>query len=161
MAWVDEIPPNDTPDYWRLVKTLQQEVKGLFDDTGATGRSQWMWMGKILVRLQRNRTFNMSFAPLAGSHEEYVKALFFQLLHGLPRHVVRNCPGCKRYFLNTSFREKRFCSSRCMSRVNAAKRREADPERYRQYQRILMRDRYREKKSLKRIQTKSRKTKKG
>jgi hypothetical protein len=156
MAWVSKIPPKDTPEYWHLLKKLQQEVKELFNLTGTTGLSRWMWMGRILVSLKRNRAFEMSFAPLAGSHEDYIKALFFQLLHGFPRHVIRNCPGCEKYFLNAAFREKRFCSSRCMSRVNAAKRREADREGYRKYQRELMRDRYREKKGHRRLKTKSR-----
>lgn len=157
MAWVSETPPKDTPEYWRLLKKLQQELKELFDFTGAEGFNGRMWIGKMLLNLKRNRAFFLGFAPLAGTHEEYIKAMVFWCLDGLPGHVIRNCPGCEKYFLNTSFRKKIFCSSRCMSRVNAAKRREADREGYRKYQRELMRDRYREKKGHRRLKTKSKK----
>jgi hypothetical protein len=48
-----------------------------------------------------------------------------------------------------------------MWRFNTAKRREADPEGYKEYQKILMKDRKREKDGHRRLKTKSRKAKKG
>jgi hypothetical protein len=156
LAWVNKTPPKDTAEYWGLLKKLQQELKGLFDLIEAEVANRRIWIGKMLLNLERNRAFYLGFAPLAGTHEEYIKAMFFWCLDGLPGHVIRKCPGCEKYFLNTSFRKKMFCSSTCMSRVNAAKRRDVDREAYRKYQRELMRDRYREKKGHRRLKTKSR-----
>lgn len=168
MAWAFSIPPRDAPEYWNTLKDLQKAVIEAFRILGsfselssAAGSAGFGWRGETLIRTAWNRTFNLSFFPLAETLGIYVELKLYQLLNGFPFKTIEECQGCKKYFLNATFRKKRFCSPRCMWRFNSAKRRDANPEGYREYQRELMRDRYREKNGHRRLKTKSRKAKKG
>jgi hypothetical protein len=96
--------------------------------------------------------FRWSFLPLTDSPSGYIRLKLFRLLDGLPCSTIQRCPGCEKYFLNTTLRKKRFCSPRCMWRVNAEKRREElkekHPGEYKAYlkkQKEIMRRKYEEK----------------
>jgi hypothetical protein len=93
--------------------------------------------------------YYLSLLPLTDSHEDYIRLTLFQLLDGLSRATINKCPICKKYFLNTTLRKKRFCSPKCIWRFNAKKRRETDPEAYKKYQKELMQDKYRIQNNLK------------
>jgi hypothetical protein len=131
MAWVSGIPPRDAPEYWDTLKDLQKaviEAFRIFDsfsrlscDAGSAG---FMWRGEIVIRTAWNRTFNLSFFPLPETLGIYTELKLYQLLIGFPCQTIQKCQGCEKYFLNASFRKKRFCSSRCMWRVNAERWRE-------------------------------------
>lgn len=94
------------------------------------------------------KIFRLSLIPITETQEEYVLLKLARLLDGLPRWSIQRCPGCEKYFLNASWRKKRFCSPRCMWPVRAEERRKADPEKYRADFREYMRKRYRAKKGL-------------
>ena len=165
MAWASEIPKKHTLEYWAMIEDLQKIVLETLREVsghgGDTVRFGFGWEGRMMVMAVWEKTLNLSFIPCASTHHEYIQLKIYQLLNGLPRGAIEKCPGCKKYFLNPSFRKKTFCSPRCMWRVNTAKRREADREGYNEYQAKLMKDRYREKNGHPRLKTKSRKAKKG
>jgi hypothetical protein len=66
------------------------------------------------------------------------------LCDGLSFNTVCRCEydECGRFFYNPTNKRKRFCSTKCNWRFNARKRREENPERYREKQREIMRERY-------------------
>jgi len=171
-----ELPKKDSEQYWSTILHLQDIVKRTlwlfaervpipgkgFDYATQTGEKVWAEM--VIVRSEwNNEKFSFSIIPLGKSHDYYIRIKLNLLLNGLPRSNLQRClaPKCGKYFVNISLRSKRFCSPRCMWRFNSAKRRDVNGEGYREYQKLLMRDRYREKKGLPRKRTKSRKAKKG
>jgi hypothetical protein len=171
-----EPPQRDSEEYWSTILHLQDVVRRVlylfsekalvpgkgFDYAVQTGEKAWV--ETVIVRSEWNyEKFIFSLIPLGRSHDHYIRIKLNLLLNGLSRSNLQRClaPKCNKYFINISLRKKRFCSSRCMWRFNSAKRRDANREDYREYQRVLMRDRYREKKGLQRKKTKSRKAKKG
>jgi hypothetical protein len=177
MVWAfKKRPPRDSEEYWSTILHLQDVVKRTFwpfaekapipgkgfDYAIQTG--QKAWVETVMVRSEWNYDkFIFSFIPLGKSHDHYIQIKLNLLLDGLSRSNLQRCLAkkCGKYFVNISLRKKRFCSPRCLWRFNAEKRRTADPEGYREYQRKLMKDRYREKNGHKRLRTKSRKAKKG
>ncbi len=88
--------------------------------------------------------------PISKTPEEFLKAMIVNLMEGLPTSVLRKCSVCRNYFINFRGR-KVFCSSRCMWKQTAEKRREAfkkDPAKhdaYKKKQREIMAARYRSK----------------
>ena len=38
---------------------------------------------------------------------------FADLLNGLPKDVIRKCPGCEKFFVHISKKEKIYCSNQC------------------------------------------------
>jgi len=159
MAWIFEIPGRDSPEYLDTLKAFQTAVIDTLHEFSVLGLSGQgiAWQGEMMIQVDWGRTFNLSLIPLAETHDKYTQLKLYQLLNGLPGQTIQECQGCKKYFLNATFRKKTFCSPRCMWRVNTAKRREADREGYNEYQAKLMKDRYREKNGLPRKKTKSRK----
>lgn len=92
--------------------------------------------------------FRLSYLPLTESQNDYLRIKLYRLLDGLPSHTIRNCPGCKKYFLNASRRKKTFCSPKCRGRVNAGRWRKdlkENPKKYKAYlkkQREIMSQEY-------------------
>ena len=174
MAWAfKEPPPRESEEYWSTILHLQDIVKRTlymlaekapipgkaFDYAFQTGARVWT----VMVRSEWNHEkFIFSYIPLAKSQDDYIQIKLHLLLNGLPRSNFQRClaPKCGKYFVNVSLRKKRFCSPRCLWRFNAEKRRKADPEGYKEYQKQLMKDRYREEKGHRRLKTKPRKTRK-
>ena len=70
-------------------------------------------------------------------------------LDGVPLDAVKSCPECGRFFLHLSKRPRYFCGPTCSSVAISRRRREKDPEKYREYQRKVMQDKYRIEKGLK------------
>ena len=90
---------------------------------------------------------SIAFVPHAVILIDYLLIRLYTLLSGLPRTSIQKCLVCGKLFLNTSLRIKKYCSSRCLWRFNAQKRREADPEGYKAKQREIMRAKYLKKKA--------------
>jgi hypothetical protein len=78
---------------------------------------------------------------LGGRDQQAVHELK-SLVNGLDLNAIVHCDECKRLFLNTTKRRKRFCIPKCSWRFNARKKREQNPETYREKQREVMRERY-------------------
>jgi len=180
LAWTLEIPHKESQEYWTAILQSQKAIQQLFlrhlipiarsstdrpvsssekptPSIVIRGHDEMLWW----VGKGHKFPYKIKFLPVTGSQEDYLGLKIFMLLEGLPDHAIRVCPGCRKYFLNASLRKKEFCSPRCMWKVNSRKRREADPEGYREYQRKLMQDRYREKTGLQRRKTKSKFLKKS
>jgi hypothetical protein len=121
----------------------------LYPDT--LGESIW-WITK-----KPKTGFAVKNLPATKDQRRYVWLKILMLLDGLPQHAVRECPGCRKFFLNPTKREKRFCGNRCMWRVSTAEYRKTDKEKYNEYQKGLMTDKRREKAGLPRKRTKARK----
>jgi len=157
MSWATkEQSQKDSNEYWDKIRHLQDVIKdvlqlpGFFFDSKrereiqlSPGIRTLMWRGQLMISMEATpEKFNLSYIPITGGHGEYIRLKFYRLLDGLPRSTISKCPGCNKFFLNTSLRKKRFCSSRCLWRINAEKRRKADPEGYREKQREIMKRRY-------------------
>lgn len=164
MAWAFEIPGKETEEYWNNIVKLQEGVKEIFFQFCiAPFESAFRFSLRIMLRGDRGpkEPYTISYLPFTESQDEYLSFKILRLLDGLPGNAIRQCPGCGKIFLHTSLREKKFCTPRCLWKYNAAKRREKDPEGYKNYQRDLMHDRYLEKLGLPRKKTKARNKKKG
>ncbi|MGD0660211.1 MAG: hypothetical protein ABSD38_19295 [Syntrophorhabdales bacterium] len=176
LAWALEIPPKESPEYWAKIHSSQKAVREFLvlrivpvvrgssdrpvspSEKSAPsivirGHDEMLWW----VGKGQKYPYTIKFLPVTESQSDYLTLKIFTLLEGYPDHAVRVCRGCGKFFLNLSKREKHFCSNRCMWRVNTQERRKADKEKYNEYQKVLMQDRYREEKGLARKKTKPRK----
>lgn len=142
--------PRDSPEYWVRVLESQAKIKKRLENFLSPNGNIRLSLNKVSVWLVWNDTFRLSLRPITKSYEDYLDLKLFGLLDNLPYATIQKCPGCKKFFLNPSLRRKKFCSPRCMWRVNAEKRRQADPEGYRKNQRDLMRKKYIEKQAQER-----------
>lgn len=167
MEWAFQSPhpPQDLnePQYWETMTQLQSIIQKTLRMVGNQHQTELFWRGDTVIHWmkERNGKYSLSWVRLYRSLEDYVETKLFGLLDALPSTTVYQCLGCKKYSVNLTLRKKQFCSLRCMWRVNTAKRREADREGYRKYQRELMRDRHRRKTGDPRLKPKARKTRKG
>ena len=190
MAWVVKPPPErHSEEYWSLILDLQKVVwKELWDLTDVYKVSGipatefiphgTTWSNTVIFHSHVDPDkFFFSWIP-GKSQEDYLRVKLNLLLSGLPRSTLTRCPApigrkqlrgllndldskqCNKYFLNFSRRKKTFCSLQCLWRFNTMRRREADPEAYKEYQKVLMRDRRRDKARWEPLR-KSRKIKKG
>ena len=174
MAWALKIPPKESPEYWSAIVQSQKVVKELLlrhlvptvrpsvkpspsvkpaPSVLIRGHDEILWW----VGKGHKFPYTIKFLPVTESQDDYLRLKIFTLLEGFPDHAVRVCPGCEKFFLNPTNREKRFCGNRCMWRISTAERRETDRKGYNEYQKVLMRDRYREKNGHSRKKTKARK----
>jgi DNA-directed RNA polymerase subunit RPC12/RpoP len=81
--------------------------------------------------------------------EKIATMTFFNALDGISIDAIKNCQECGKYFLHLSKKPKYFCSPKCTSRAISRKRRKENPQKYQEYQRAVMRDKYRIEKGLK------------
>lgn len=166
----------DSPDFWPQVTRLQVLVravlksmkKDLIDEIlpGGTIVPPWLhveeeyptiWEGKVWYVLTTiHNKMSLIMWPSVWSLDNYVRLKIFSLLKGLPITTLSICRSCKKYFINPTLRDKKFCSPRCMWRFNAKKGREElkgkHPGKYKAYlkkQREIMRQRYEEKQKAK------------
>jgi len=145
VAWAlpGNIPPRDSKKYWSMILHVQEAVRKLFERfipsapmITARGSDEIHY----LISWGREQPFTITYFPITKNQDDYVCFKILELLRGLPSHAIRKCPGCKKFFFNPTGREKNFCSPRCMWKVNATKRRDADKEGYRKYHREYMTD---------------------
>lgn len=169
MTWAFDTPQRDSPEYWSLIRRLQSVVKETLLELAtyhppnkevldATKTMPWEATSIQMVAIwgwDAEKKFSYSEIPLTESHEEYIQIKLYRLFKNNTRSTLLICPApkrkdkeCGKFFLNFSRREKRFCSSRCMWRFNAEKRRKDNPEAYNEYQREVMADKYRVDKGL-------------
>lgn len=152
MAWAfEELPSKESPEYWDKVIHLQDGVREELGQLSLARRGGIIWRIGIMFKMEIGRgkePFKLTILPLTQSRDDYIRFKLYRLFDGLPSHTIQRCPGCEKYFLNITLRRKRFCSPKCMWRVNAEKRRKADPEAYRKYQKEVMADKYRFQKGL-------------
>jgi len=180
MKWVLNPPPQrDSEEYWSLILRLQnvvreelrrltegyrfQDIPGEPYDHDETIPHVKMWADTIIFCSEANPDrFSFYFIP-GKKQDDYVRFKLNLLLNELPRSALNRCLSpirkklCGKYFINVSRRKKRFCSPQCLWRFNTVKRRTADPEGYKEYQKILMRDRRLEEVGQRRRRTKKRK----
>jgi hypothetical protein len=168
MEWAFQSPPRlpqdlNEPQYWGKMTQLQSIVQETLGMKGNQHQTELFWRGDTVFHWvkERNGKYSLSWVPIYRGLEDYITTKLYRLLDGLPLATVYQCLGCKKYSVNFTLRKKQFCSPRCMWKVNTAKRRDADREGYNKYQSVLKKDLLREKKGLKRLKTKSRKTKEG
>lgn len=106
-----------------------------------------------------NDRFSLNIFPVSWNLDVYLKLKICRLFDSLPITTLAMCLSCKKYFINPANRKKKFCSPRCMWRFNAKRWRESHKEERKAYQKILMKDRYREKIGVPRLKTKKREKK--
>ncbi len=156
------LPDKESEEHWELILNLQEVVKNLFCDfqkiddpeIGDHIASRRIEDVVLTVFWGKNQPFEVNYFPITKGHDNRLRCTIIKLLEGFPGHALSVCPVCNKFFLNTSFRKKEFCSPNCMWKSNSAKQRKKDPEKYRKYQRELMR-----KKSLKKMGLEKRKLK--
>ena len=155
--------PSDSPVFWRNIKKLQiilrkeiknfLPVKDIEDPSLAANFFIFRWRGELDIIFNRRRKSpnSLLFVPLAGNHRDFVFIKFFILLQGLPPSAIKKCLECKKYFVNPTWKEKQFCSPKCMWRFNATEWRKElkkNPKKHQAYlkkQREIMNKRYEEK----------------
>jgi hypothetical protein len=148
----------DSPVFWRNIRKLQivlrKEIKWFLYQPSKYGHLMaFPWKGKLQINFWREQKSpcRLIFIPFAGNHRDLLFIRLFTLLEGLPPFTIRKCLICEKYFINASWKEKNFCSTRCMWRFNARKWREElkkDPKKRQAYlkkQREIMNKRYEEK----------------
>jgi hypothetical protein len=157
-----KVPSRESAEYWSAVLRSQAVVRKTFVQyivpTVHPSRENIKAKGKPAVgHVVRGQDevlwwvvkgykvpYTVKLLPVAKCQDDYLPLKIFMLLDGLPQHAIRRCPGCKRFFVNPTNREKRFCSERCMRRICTAEYREKHKQAYNGYQKDLMKDRYRE-----------------
>ncbi|MDH4268072.1 MAG: hypothetical protein OEW45_20790 [Deltaproteobacteria bacterium] len=150
VAKMDELPHRDSPGYWAIIVESQEIIRKRLEKFIMPNERVRKPLKEVSIWLFWNETFKLSIIPHTRSREDYIDLKLFRLFDNLPHSSIQKCPGCEKFFLNASMRKKKYCSSRCMWRVNAKKLRMADPEGYKKRQAELMRKKYREKQAQKR-----------
>jgi hypothetical protein len=162
LQWMVKVPSRESAEYWTAVLRSQAAVRKTFVQyilpTGhpspenveakakpavvqvVRGHDEVLWW----VAKGYKVPYTVKLLPVAKGQDDYLPLKIFMLLDGLPQHAIRLCPGCKRFFVNPTNREKRFCSERCMRRICTAEYRQTHKQAYNGYQKDLMKDRYRE-----------------
>jgi hypothetical protein len=151
LAWAVETIDKESLLYWNRITRHQKNVRELFGHlimTSHCRESPKEYMPGILMRGKTTFIWILTKGDKAPYHNiripitrglcEFVRLKIMDLLEGLPQHAIAMCPGCKFYFFNWTQKKKRFCREQCMTRVFTRERREADPEKYKEYQRKLM-----------------------
>jgi hypothetical protein len=152
---------NTPGQFWQYIVSLQGVVKrtleSIFNFSFPPPKifkhaRELIWSGNLYGAVSyKSEKFYFSFLPLTTKDEEYIEFKLYQVLDGLFISTLQRCPGCTKYYLNFTKRRKRFCSPKCMWKVNAEKRREElrkHPSKYKAYlnkQRVIMRKKYEEK----------------
>jgi hypothetical protein len=172
MSWATrKLPRVDSAEFWETITALQPVVREELTrfigsiTTTRTGRPasgypfilraeekvmfEFRWGGR--------RPFALAQLVITPDQGDYLRIHLWQLLEGFPGYSIRLCLHCKKFFFNPTQRYKVFCSNACGKRSHAAKYRRENPDKVRNYQRLLMSDRYWEKKGEPRVITKARK----
>jgi hypothetical protein len=149
---------------WPLFES-GKEIRLKFDEIKETPKEQRdytalaVWFNQVLhkasVRLHEHKVISVISLDIRGeriavsqeiAEGEIKKAIeeLVRLIAGLNYNAIAQCEDeeCKRFFLNPTKRQKRFCSTKCNWRFNARKRREDDSDAYREKQREIMWERY-------------------
>ncbi len=94
-------------------------------------------------------TFNRRTGLLAprwdtatSSFTEMLYAYLVLAFQEVPPSHLHECASCGKFFLEASRRRMTFCSATCRNAELVRRYRERHPERYRAYQRRIMRERY-------------------
>ena len=168
LRWIAEVPHRDSPEYWTcilqsqvaILKTFMQfilptvhpspenvEAKGKPSvGTVVRGHDEVLWWVVKGYKIP----YTVKLLPIAKSQDDYLLLKIFILIDGLPQHAIKPCSGCKGFFLNSTNREKRFCSEKCMRRVCTAEYRKAHKETYNDKQAKLMKSKYKKECDLRR-----------
>jgi hypothetical protein len=160
IGWAFGRRNKESREYWLLILKLKSTIQKYLDSFigGSLMRGKRLSIKfTVLLGWGTKKPYTIDYFPITESQEEYLQFKIFRLLEGFPSNALNKCPTCENFFLNPSLRKKTFCSPRCMWRANSAKRREKDPEGYKEYQRNLMKDRYREKTGNRPLKVKSKK----
>lgn len=154
-------PPEDSEEFWAKIAQLQkvvQDTLNLFLNFGQQpkllAKYGMKWKGEILfdLTIEGQGKYRLSHVSLVGAHEKYLYSKIFDLFNGLPAATLKRCSDgkCGKLFLNLTLRNKKFCSPKCGWRFNAESRRKGEGrEKYKEYQKEVMKDRYRVKIGLK------------
>jgi len=145
--WALNLPQKDTKEFWNLISHLQEVIQNTLltllgpytekDGTKYLGLGSLNFAGETQFQISgEENVFKFFYIPLSKTHGEYVELKLYRLMDGLPTTTIMKCPGCDGYFINTSLRIKKFCSSKCMWKVNAQKKRDElkkNPKEYKAY----------------------------
>jgi len=88
----------------------------------------------LSYRIDKDKFMDTPFllSIIASNDPDTLIIWFCRALEGAPLRVIKRCPECKKWFLHTSRREKRFCSNRCAARKTGRDKRHTlmknDPE---------------------------------
>jgi hypothetical protein len=141
--WGAGLPQKGNEIFWYQVNLIQNVINSFFGfyAIGEGERIEFPAYGRFVV-VREKENLSVNFVPQVDTFADYIRLNLLFDLRGMPISFIHRCPACERIFLNTTKKEKRFCSPNCLWRYNAKKRREADPEGYRERQKEIMRERY-------------------
>ncbi len=121
------------PKYWQDMIEIQAVVKEVLGNSISDGKIKNTGSLSAVfyfLTTNHNNQHSLVVLPMHKGVEEQVRMKLLILLHGLPVSTICKCEGCGKYFVNETLRKKKFCSPRCMWKLNAEKIRKADPEKY-------------------------------
>jgi hypothetical protein len=145
-------PGRNLPGYWEEVNNYQKVIRREMQRTLPNADDKGVHQSKALISYHLDcsgKSYNLEMQPHLPKFDDSFRFLFFRLLEGMPTTTIQKCSSCDKVFVNPSRRRRLFCSSRCMWRFNAEKRRKKDPEGYRARQREIMKERYEKKQKAK------------
>ena len=108
-----------------------------------------------LVRDENMLSIRLHLDPAAGEQHPlyYLREAWninlYEILDNFPVKSILRCKECTHLFVQHKGKKREFCSDKCLNRWHVRKNRRADPEKYRERQKLLMRKRYKEKASKK------------
>ena len=144
-------------DWWKNVLTkIQADFRMLLNGWYTDGAPISMVNVRVVTGVAKGSFFTKYYLPVdykdmftPRKMKQLARISFANAVQGIPLEAIKTCKDkkCGRYFLHLSKKPKDYCNPKCTSRDLSRKRREADPEAYREKQREIMR-----KKSKKRKQ---------
>lgn len=81
------------------------------------------------------------YATEAGTFDEMLYSELRLALEQVSPAAIHRCQGCGTFFYDPSKRKLKYCSKRCRNAVMVKRYRTRNPEKHREYQRELMRQR--------------------
>jgi predicted RNA-binding Zn-ribbon protein involved in translation (DUF1610 family) len=97
---------------------------------------------KGLTFNRRTGLLTPSWDTATSSFTEMLYAYLVLAFQEVPPRHLHECESCGKFFLDPSRRRMTFCSPKCRNAELVRRYRERHPEKYRAYQRRLMRERY-------------------
>jgi hypothetical protein len=161
MAWAVEDINKGSRQYWDIILHLHELIRELFDryllptvrpsgdkvhanlseapSSYIYGADEFLWRVTTGFKVP----YRIAILYLTASQDDYVRFKVCMLLEGFSDHALRVCPGCNKYFFNSTRKEREFCENRkCMNKVLTQRRREANRAAYNEEQRKRMYQRY-------------------
>jgi hypothetical protein len=140
------LPEKGSGEYWqeiyKMQKTVHETITLFLHQKWHGIRADHVGLGFWEFKAGEGKRFTLSAHFLAKNQDQYLKFKIIDLLNGLPVSFLNVCRGCGKFFIQESFRLKKSCSPKCLSRFNTRKWRATHLQKYKDDQAQMMWERY-------------------